>query len=185
VYEKFGIDPAQIQMVEAHGTGTRLGDPIEYRALTQSFRKFTDRQQYCAIGSIKTNLGHTIGAAGVAGVLKILLALKHKQIPPSLHFEKGNTNIAFEGSPFFVNTALRAWEVEAGEARAAAVSSFGISGTNAHLVIAEAQAVETRARASSGLAGRAVPRSPPSNCANRRTGCWRIANGIRISIAAT
>jgi polyketide synthase PksN len=142
VYEKFGIDPAQIQMVEAHGTGTRLGDPIEYRALTQSFRKFTDRQQYCAIGSIKTNLGHTIGAAGVAGVLKILLALKHKQIPPSLHFEKGNTNIAFEGSPFFVNTALRAWEVEAGEARAAAVSSFGISGTNAHLVIAEAQAVE-------------------------------------------
>jgi acyl transferase domain-containing protein/SAM-dependent methyltransferase len=142
VYEKFGIDPAQIQMVEAHGTGTKLGDPIEYRALTQSFRKFTGKQQYCAIGSIKTNLGHTVAAAGVAGMLKVLLAMKHKQIPPSLHFEKGNANIAFEGSPFFVNTALRAWEVEAGEARAAAVSSFSISGTNAHLVIEEAQAVD-------------------------------------------
>jgi polyketide synthase PksN len=185
VYEKFGIDPAQIQMVEAHGTGTRLGDPIEYRALTQSFRKFTDRQQYCAIGSIKTNLGHTIGAAGVAGVLKILLALKHKQIPPSLHFEKGNTNIAFEGSPFFVNTALRAWEVEAGEARAAAVSSFGISGTNAHLVIAEAQAVERRERVRRPGWLIALSAQTAEQLRQQVQGCWRIASGIRISIAAT
>jgi acyl transferase domain-containing protein/NADPH:quinone reductase-like Zn-dependent oxidoreductase/acyl carrier protein/SAM-dependent methyltransferase len=140
VYEKFGVDPAQIQMVEAHGTGTKLGDPIEYRALTRAFRTFTDKRQYCAIGSIKTNLGHTVGAAGVAGVLKILLALKHKKIPPSLHFEKGNSNIAFEDSPFFVNTTLREWQAEPGARRCAAVSSFGFSGTNAHLVIEEAPA---------------------------------------------
>ncbi|MGH8258916.1 MAG: beta-ketoacyl synthase N-terminal-like domain-containing protein, partial [Steroidobacteraceae bacterium] len=138
VYESFGIHPEEIQMVEAHGTGTKLGDPIEYQALTKAFRKDTERKQFCAIGSIKTNIGHTTAASGIAGVLKCVLSLQHRQIPPSLNFEKGNSHIDFENSPFFVNTSLRAWELEAGKSRCAAVSSFGMSGTNAHLVLAEA-----------------------------------------------
>jgi acyl transferase domain-containing protein/2-polyprenyl-3-methyl-5-hydroxy-6-metoxy-1,4-benzoquinol methylase len=151
VYETFQIEPSQIQMVEAHGTGTQLGDPIEYEALTRAFRKYTEKKEYCALGSIKTNLGHTAAAAGVAGVIKILLSLQHKQIPPSLHFQSGNAHIQFKGSPFYVNTRLKDWSVALGEAdgtgsaqgtiptrRCAAISSFGFSGTNAHIVIEEA-----------------------------------------------
>ncbi|WP_143286495.1 beta-ketoacyl synthase N-terminal-like domain-containing protein, partial [Burkholderia ubonensis] len=142
VYDTFGIDPEGIQLVEAHGTGTRLGDPIEYHALTQAFRAYTDKRAYCAIGSIKTNLGHTTAAAGVTGLLKILLALRHRKIPASLNYASGNTHIEFADSPFFVNTSLRPWQVGAGEKRRAALSSFGFSGTNAHLVVEEAPAVE-------------------------------------------
>jgi polyketide synthase PksM len=142
VYDRFGIDPAQIQLVEAHGTGTHLGDPIEFRALTNAFRKYTDQQQYCAIGSIKTNIGHTTAAAGVAGVIKILAALKYQQLPPSIHFRNGNPNIRFEQSPFYVNTELKEWKVVPGVKRRAAVSAFGLSGTNAHMVIEEAPAIK-------------------------------------------
>src|SRR5262249_41458519 len=142
VYETFGIHPEEIQMVEAHGTGTKLGDPIEFHALTRAFRKDTDKKQYCALGSIKTNIGHTTAAAGVAGLIKVLLSLEHRQIPPSLHFEKGNSQIEFENSPFYVNTNLREWNVESGGTRRAAVSSFGFSGTNAHLVVEEAPAAD-------------------------------------------
>jgi acyl transferase domain-containing protein/NADPH:quinone reductase-like Zn-dependent oxidoreductase/acyl carrier protein len=138
VYETFQIKPEQIQMVEAHGTGTKLGDPLEYEGLTRTFRQYTDKCEYCALGSIKTNLGYTVIAAGVAGVIKILLSLRHKQIPPSLHFESGNAHIQFKESPFYVNTRLRDWSVAPGERRCAAVSAFGISGTNAHMVIEEA-----------------------------------------------
>ena len=138
VYERYGIDPEGIQMVEAHGTGTKLGDPIEFQALSKAFRCYTQKRHYCAIGSIKSNIGHTTAAAGVAGVIKCVLSLQHRQIPPSLNFEKGNTHIDFENSAFYVNTSLRDWEVEAGRKRRAAVSSFGISGTNAHLVLEEA-----------------------------------------------
>ncbi len=143
VYDSFGIDPAQIQMVEAHGTGTELGDPIEWNALTRSFRKHTDKQQFCAIGSIKSNIGHATMAAGVAGLLKILMSFKHRQMPPSLHFEKGNPNIKFESSPFFVNTELRDWPENHDEKgnhypRCAAISAFGMSGTNVHMVLEEA-----------------------------------------------
>jgi len=142
VYETFGIHPDDIQMVEAHGTGTKLGDPIEWRALTNAFRKDTNRKHFCAIGSIKTNVGHTTAAAGVAGIMKILLAMRAKQIPPSLHFQHGNSHIDFEDSPFYVNTQLRPWEVPVGKKRRAAVSSFGFSGTNAHMVIEEAPATD-------------------------------------------
>ena len=139
VYETFQIEPAQIQMVEAHGTGTKLGDPIEFEALTRTFRRYTEKKEYCALGSIKTNLGHTAAAAGVAGVIKLVLSLQHKQIPPSLHFASGNAHIQFNESPFYVNTRLKDWEVEAdGIRRCAALSSFGFSGTNAHMVIEEA-----------------------------------------------
>ncbi|MCQ4167612.1 SDR family NAD(P)-dependent oxidoreductase [Tahibacter harae] len=145
LYERFDIDPAQIQLVEAHGTGTRLGDPIEFGALSRAFRHRTALRRYCAIGSIKTNLGHTATTAGIAGLLKLLLCLKHRKIVPSLHYRNGNPHIDFETSPFFVNTELRRWDsaLDANGRplpRRAAVSSFGFSGTNAHMVVEEAPA---------------------------------------------
>ena len=137
VYAQFGIDCESIQMLEAHGTGTKLGDPIEFQALTRAFRSQTDKQGFCALGSSKANIGHAQMAAGVIGVIKILLAIRHKQIPPLALFQRTNTNIALEGSPFYVNTDLIPWNVAQG-ARRAAISSFGASGTNAHMVIEEA-----------------------------------------------
>lgn len=136
VYEKFSIDPNTIQMIEAHGTGTKLGDPIEVQALTRAFRSFTNDNNYCAIGSIKTNIGHAQHAAGIASIIKILLSFKHRKIPASLHYEKCNPNINFKESPFYVNTQLSSWKNENILLRAAA-SSFGFSGTNAHLVLEE------------------------------------------------
>jgi acyl transferase domain-containing protein/NAD(P)-dependent dehydrogenase (short-subunit alcohol dehydrogenase family)/acyl carrier protein len=144
VYDTFHIHPEQIQMVEAHGTGTKLGDPIEYQALTRSFRAYTDKQEYCAIGSIKSNLGHAAAAAGIAGIIKILLSLQHKQIPPSLHFQSGNPHIQFKDSPFYVNLSLKDWDVEPDSTRCAVTSSFGFSGTNAHMAIEEAPKIERR-----------------------------------------
>lgn len=144
VYDTFDINPEEIQMVEAHGTGTKLGDPIEFQALTRAFRNYTNKKQFCAIGSIKTNIGHCTAASGVAGVIKVLLALKHKQIPPSLHYQFGNLNINFKESPFYVNTSLKYWAVKPVERRRAVVSSFGLSGTNVHVVIEEAPKTERK-----------------------------------------
>ncbi|HEX6095442.1 MAG TPA: SDR family NAD(P)-dependent oxidoreductase [Thermoanaerobaculia bacterium] len=141
VYGRFKIDPDTIQVVEAHGTGTLLGDSVEYGAISRAFREHTNRKQFCALGTVKTNIGHASTAAGVAGVLKLLLSLKHRQIPPSLHFDKGNPAIDLEGGPFYVNTCLREWEADGSRPRRAAVSSFGFSGTNAHLILDEAPAV--------------------------------------------
>ncbi len=150
VYDRFNINPEQIQMVEAHGTGTKLGDPIEFEALTRSFRNYTDKQEYCALGSVKTNIGHAATAAGVAGVIKVLLSLQHKKIPPSIHYESGNSRIQFKNSPFYVNTELQDWHTEKNSTRSAAISSFGFSGTNAHLVIEEAPKLEPRYAEKSG-----------------------------------
>ncbi|ANZ20612.1 polyketide synthase family protein [Streptomyces noursei ATCC 11455] len=141
VYERFDVDVTRIGLVEAHGTGTKLGDPIEFQALDRAFRAHTDRTEYCAVGSLKTNIGHTQFAAGVAGVLKVLLALKHRQIPASLHFETANEAIPLAGSPFYLSTRTHAWEAPAGAPRCGVVSSFGASGTNAHLVLEEAPPV--------------------------------------------
>ncbi len=137
VYRRGRIDPAHITLVEAHGTGTPLGDPIEVAALAGAFREFTAREGFCAIGSVKSNVGHTSAAAGVVGLIKVLLAIKHTQIPPTLHVAGENHHIDFARSPFYVSTALRPWEPEGGLARVAAVSSFGFSGTNCHLVVGE------------------------------------------------
>ncbi|MES1243977.1 MAG: SDR family NAD(P)-dependent oxidoreductase [Acidobacteriota bacterium] len=131
-------DARGISYVEAHGTGTPLGDPIEIAALTRAFRATTKETGFCAVGSVKTNIGHLDAAAGVAGLIKTVLALEHRQIPPSLHCEVPNPKIDFEGSPFFVNRGLRDWPAEDGEPRLAGVSSFGIGGTNAHAVVEEA-----------------------------------------------
>ncbi len=137
LYEKYGINPETISYIEAHGTGTKLGDPIEIEALTNAFRKFTSKKQFCSIGSVKTNIGHTGAAAGITGIIKILLCMKHKKIPALLHFTKPNEHISFEDSPFTVNTSLCKWETPPGISRRAAISSFGFSGTNAHAVIEE------------------------------------------------
>jgi amino acid adenylation domain-containing protein len=138
------IHPETIGYIEAHGTGTPLGDPIEIAALTKAFRARTLSKQFCAIGSVKSNLGHLDIAAGVTGLIKTVLSLDHKVIPASLHFEKPNPAINFEDSPFFVNTELREWRTETGAPRRAGVSAFGIGGTNAHIVLEEAPAPELR-----------------------------------------
>jgi acyl transferase domain-containing protein/enoyl-CoA hydratase/carnithine racemase/acyl carrier protein/NAD(P)-dependent dehydrogenase (short-subunit alcohol dehydrogenase family) len=151
VYRKFGINPEHIQLVEAHGTGTRLGDPIEVDALRESFRQFTDRSHFCALGSVKSNIGHLATAAGVSGVIKSVLALQHRQLPPTINYETLNEHISLEGSPFYVNTQCRPWHAEAGQKRLAAVSSFGFSGTNAHMVLEE---FARRAEPASGEAER-------------------------------
>ncbi|MEH2308020.1 type I polyketide synthase [Nostoc sp.] len=131
------IEPDMVSYVEAHGTGTVLGDPIEIAALTKSFRAKTQKKNFCAIGSVKTNIGHLDTAAGVAGLIKTVLALKHKQIPPSLHFEQPNLQIDFANSPFYINNQLSEWKSNA-HPRRAGVSSFGIGGTNAHVILEEA-----------------------------------------------
>ena len=135
------IPPETVSYIEAHGTGTPLGDPIEIAALTQAFSLETKKKGFCAIGSAKTNIGHLDTAAGVAGLIKTVQALKHQLIPPSLHFEQANPKIDFANSPFYVNTKLSEWK--AGKTpRRAGVSSFGIGGTNAHVVLEEAPSVE-------------------------------------------
>jgi amino acid adenylation domain-containing protein/non-ribosomal peptide synthase protein (TIGR01720 family) len=136
------VEADTISYIEAHGTGTTLGDPIEISALTQVFRAQTDKRNFCAIGSVKTNVGHLDTAAGVTGLIKTVLALKHRQLPPSLHFEEPNPNIDFANSPFFVNRQLAEWK-RGRTPRRAGVSSFGIGGTNAHVVVEEAPEVET------------------------------------------
>jgi acyl transferase domain-containing protein/thioesterase domain-containing protein len=136
-----GVDPETISYVEAHGTATPIGDPIEVEALQQAFRTQTDKHGYCAIGSVKTNVGHLDAAAGVTGLIKTILSLRHKQLPPSLHYEEPNPKIDFAASPFFVNDRLREWESNGGPRRAG-VSSFGIGGTNAHVIVEEAPEVE-------------------------------------------
>ncbi|WP_346293418.1 type I polyketide synthase [Sphaerothrix gracilis] len=131
------VDPSSISYIEAHGTGTALGDPIEIKALNRVFQPSSVPTQNCAISSVKTNVGHLNTAAGITGLIKTLLALKHQQIPPSLHFQQPNPHIDFANSPFYVNTQLRNWQSN-GAPRRAGVSSFGIGGTNAHVVLEEA-----------------------------------------------
>jgi len=130
------IDPETITYIEAHGTATPLGDPMEIAALTQAFRAKTEKKGYCAIGSLKSNMGHLSEASGVAGLIKTVLALKNQQIPPSLNFETPNFEIDFANSPFYVNTQLKEWESNRSPRRAG-VSSFGVGGTNAHVVLEE------------------------------------------------
>ncbi|MBT8227816.1 MAG: polyketide synthase, partial [Dactylosporangium sp.] len=132
-----GVNPATIGYVETHGTGTALGDPIEVAALTQAFRHYTQDTGFCAIGSVKTNVGHLDAAAGVTGLIKAALALTHEAIPASLNFARPNPELAMDTSPFFVNAELRPWPRRS-TPRRAGVSSFGIGGTNVHVVLEEA-----------------------------------------------
>lgn len=131
-----GCHADSITYIEAHGTATALGDPVEVAALTQAFRSQTDRTGYCALGSVKTNIGHLDAAAGMAGLMKTALMLQHRRLVPSLHFTAPNPEIDFADSPFRVNTELRNWPADRAPRRAG-VSSFGIGGTNAHVVLEE------------------------------------------------
>lgn len=131
-----GVAPESIGYVEAHGTGTRIGDPIEIAALTRGFGA-TARRQYCALGSVKTNIGHLDTAAGVAGLIKIALAMQHRKLPPSLHYTAPNPEIDFAASPFYVNAELSDWPDLGGPLRAG-ISALGVGGTNAHVVLEEA-----------------------------------------------
>ena len=141
VYDRYKIHPETITYVETHGTGTKLGDPIEVQALTDAFSRYTSQRQYCAIGSVKTNVGHGLIAAGIISLIKTILCIKNRKLVPSLNFNKENEHIHFSESPFYVNTVLKDWEKTGNAPRRAAISSFGFSGTNSHLVIEEAPAV--------------------------------------------
>ncbi|WP_160643692.1 beta-ketoacyl synthase N-terminal-like domain-containing protein [Chengkuizengella marina] len=136
-WKNAGIHPETIGYIEAHGTGTKLGDPIEMDGIQRAFRHSTNKKQFCAIGSVKTNIGHLDSASGIAGLVKGIAALKYKQLPPTLNFDRPNRNIAFEVSPIYVNDRLTEWEKE-DFPRRCGVSSFGFSGTNCHVVLEEA-----------------------------------------------
>jgi Polyketide synthase modules and related proteins len=132
-----GVDAGSITYVETHGTGTALGDPVEIAGLTQAFRLGTERNQFCAIGSVKSNIGHLDAAAGIAGLIKTALALQNAKIPASLNYTQPNPKINFAETPFYVNAKLADWP--AGETpRRAGVSAFGSGGTNAHVILEEA-----------------------------------------------
>ena len=135
--DRAGVPADSLSYIETHGTATALGDPIEISALTEAFHADTDRRGFCAIGSAKTNIGHLNGASGVAGLIKTVLALEHRELPPSLHFDRPNPAIDFASSPFFVCSRLREWTTDGGPRRAG-VSSFGVGGTNVHVVVEEA-----------------------------------------------
>jgi len=132
------VDAGSIGYVECHGTATPLGDPIELAGLTKAFRSSTEERQFCAVGSVKSNIGHLDVAAGVVGLIKTALALKHGVLPPSLHFQRPNPQIDFASSPFYVNAALAEWRSRDDGPRRAGVSAFGVGGTNAHVVLEQA-----------------------------------------------
>jgi acyl transferase domain-containing protein/SAM-dependent methyltransferase len=143
VHREFGIDPSTIQYVEAHGTGTSLGDPIEYRALSGAFESCLREEHRCAIGSVKANMGHAGAAAGVVGLMKVLMSMKHKTIAPIANFHNINREIDLSNGPFYFNTTAAEWPPNSCGLRRAAVNSFGIGGTNAHAVIDEAPPIST------------------------------------------
>lgn len=137
-----GLSADDISYIETHGTGTFIGDPIEVRALTKAYGAFTDRKNFCGIGSVKPNIGHLDAAAGVAGLIKVTMAMKHKLIPPSINFDEPNPSIDFENSPFYVNNSLRKWDSQNGVPLRAGVTSLGMGGTNAHIILEEAPPIE-------------------------------------------
>lgn len=138
--EMAGVSPESISYVEAHGTATPLGDPIEVAALTQAFRRHTKRTGFCGLGSVKSNIGHADTAAGLAGLMKVVLGMQHEQLAPNVHFRQPNVELHLDGSPFYVVDTVKAWPRAAGQPRRAGVSSLGVGGTNAHAVLEEAPA---------------------------------------------
>ncbi|MFD0319162.1 amino acid adenylation domain-containing protein [Streptomyces flavalbus] len=132
------VDADTVTAIEAHGTGTPLGDPVEIAALTEAFRADTDRTGFCALGSVKANIGHLDSAAGVAGLIKAVLQLRHRRLAPTVNYREPNPRIDFAASPFFVNDRLRDWKPEGGTPLRIGVSSFGFGGTNAHVILEEA-----------------------------------------------
>ncbi|MGZ8250404.1 MAG: SDR family NAD(P)-dependent oxidoreductase, partial [Methylomagnum sp.] len=137
-WRRAGIDPATLGLLEAHGTGTRLGDPIEVDAAVKAFRRYTDQRGFCALGTVKANIGHGEAVAGLAGVVKAVLSLKHRLLPAMPDFQTLNPYINLADSPLYINTAPQPWPSRDGQPRRAGVSSFGIGGAYAHVVLEEA-----------------------------------------------
>lgn len=135
-WKKGGIDPATVSYIEAHGSGTKLGDPIEIAGIDQAFKGLTDNRHFCAVSAVKSNIGHTGGAAGITGLIKAVLSLRYKELYPSLHFDQPNPFIDFKNSVVYINTAYKRWD--APFPRRAGISSFGLSGTNCHVLLEEA-----------------------------------------------
>ncbi len=135
------IPPETLSYIEAHGTGTRMGDPIEIYAIQNSFEKYTNKKQFCAVGSVKSNIGHLDHAAGIVGMIKVILALKNRILPPSINFDRPNKEIDFINSPVYVNDKLRTWLTDS-DIRRAGISAFGLSGTNCHIVLEEPPVIE-------------------------------------------
>jgi len=142
-WENAKVKPESISYIETHGTGTKLGDPIEIKGISDAFIRFTDKKQFCAVSSIKSNLGHLCEAAGMASLIKVAMAFKTKKIPPIVNFNRPNKGISFENSPVYVNTRLRDWEKDKNPRRCG-ISGFGISGTNCHVVLEEAPEIAKR-----------------------------------------
>lgn len=136
-WKRAGIDPTTISFIEAHGTGTKLGDPIEVQGIDLAFKGHTNEKGFCALSSIKTNIGHADSAAGLAGLIKAVLSIQHKQLFPSLHFHQPNPFIDFENSATYVNSSLKHWDCDEMGIRRAGISSFSLIGTNCHVVIEE------------------------------------------------
>ena len=126
-WKNAGIHPETLNYIETHGTGTDMGDPIEFEALRRAFQKFTNKKQFCAIGSVKTNVGHLDCVAGMASLFKVIMAMREGVMPPTLHFQRQNSKINFEDSPVYLNTRSRTWQAE-GAPRRCGVSAFGLSG---------------------------------------------------------
>ena len=174
-YRRAGIDPATVTAIEAHGTGTRLGDPVEIEGLTAAFAQLyaehgqpTAAGPHIAVGSVKTNIGHLEAAAGVAGLLKMLLAMRHGVLPPTIHYREPNPYLRLSGTPFFINTETRDWQaVPDGDRliRRAGISSFGFGGTNAHVVLETDEGEPPRRR----------PPLPPAT--TRQTAYWFDGRG--------
>ncbi|ROV67881.1 SDR family NAD(P)-dependent oxidoreductase [Streptomyces globisporus] len=142
-----GVGAEQIGYIEAHGTATRLGDPIEVSGITRAFARQTARKQFCAIGTVKTNIGHMDNASGLAGLAKLVLSMKHRTLPASLHFEEPNPNITFPQTPLYVNDTTAVWTDDPGKTLYAGINSFGLSGTNCHLVVRSPDPAPERNRA--------------------------------------
>ncbi|MRN52278.1 type I polyketide synthase [Paenibacillus monticola] len=142
-WEDAKINPETIAYIEAHGTGTALGDPIEVKGLTGAFGRYTNHKQFCGIGSVKTNMGHLIGASGLAGIIKVILSLQQKTLLPMINFSEPNPHINFPNSPLYVSDTIKEWKEE-DYPRRAGVNAFGFSGTNAHIVVEEAPVSRTR-----------------------------------------
>src|SRR5208337_3048399 len=159
-YRRAGVSPGDVQYVEAHGTGTLLGDPIEAQALGAVLGIDRPPGRPCALGAVKTNIGHLEAAAGIAGLIKVALALKHREVPPTLHFEEPNPHIPFDRLPLRVQRTLDPWPTEPAPALAG-VSSFGFGGTNAHVVLQEAPQSDSGIR--NAECGRENPQSEIRN----------------------
>ena len=139
--ENAGVAPAEISYIEAHGTGTSLGDPIEVKSLKAVLMQGREPDQPCWLGSVKTNIGHLEAASGLASLIKVVLSLQHKELPPHLHLKQLNPLISFEGTPFSIPTECQPWSPGT-ERRLAGISGFGFGGTNCHVIVEEAPSGE-------------------------------------------